>query len=81
MVDLSGIGKSIIEGNVDCAYLLPDGTTDEVREAVRKCIMQAGKGGGYICGTSNSVHPTVKPENYVAMVEAIKEYGKYPLSF
>lgn len=67
-------------GNVDCAQLLPTGTAAEVRETVKKCIQDAGKGGGYICTTSNTVHPTVRPENYVAMVQAIKDYGKYPLS-
>ena len=47
---------------------------------LKKCIRQAGKGGGYICTTSNTVHGAVKPENYVAMVEAIREYGQYPLA-
>lgn len=70
-----------VMGNVDCAYLLPDGTPDQVQEAVKICIRQAGKGGGYICTSSNTIHPTVKPENYVAMVKAIREYGRYPLPF
>ncbi len=68
-------------GNVDCSHLMTWGTTDEVREAVKKCIRQAGKGGGYICTTSNTVHSATKPENYMTMVEAIREYGKYPLLF
>jgi len=72
--------KVCLMGNVDCAHLLTWGSTDEVREAVKKCIRQAGKGGGYICTTSNTVHGAVKPENYVAMVEAIREYGQYPLA-
>lgn len=67
-------------GNVDCSHLLTWGTPAEVRESVRKCIKQAGVGGGYICTTSNTVHAAVKPENYIAMVEAIREYGKYPVS-
>jgi len=71
--------KISLMGNVDCAYLLPDGTPDQVQEAVKTCIRQAGNGGGYICTSSNTIHPGVKPENYVAMIEAIREYGKYPL--
>jgi hypothetical protein len=43
-------------------------------------IRKAGKGGGLICMSSNSVHSGVKPENYVAMVRAIREFGQYPLS-
>ena len=38
------------------------------------------EGGGLICMSSNSIHSGVKPENYVAMVKAIREYGKYPIS-
>jgi uroporphyrinogen decarboxylase len=72
--------KVCLMGNVDCTYIMTWGTTDEVREDVKRCIRQAAKGGGYICTTSNSVHSATKPENYVAMVEAIKEYGKYPIS-
>lgn len=68
-------------GNVDCAHLMTWGTPHEVRETVKQCIQQAGKGGGYICTTSNSVHSATKPENYVAMVEAVRTYGKYPLQF
>ena len=71
--------KVCLMGNVDCAYIMTWGTTEEVREDVRRCMRQAAKGGGYICMTSNSVHSATKPENYVAMVEAIKEYGRYPI--
>jgi len=71
--------KVCLMGNVDCTYIMTWGTTDEVREDVKRCMRQAAKGGGYICMTSNSVHSATKPENYVAMLEAIKEYGRYPV--
>jgi uroporphyrinogen decarboxylase len=67
-------------GNVDCGRLLSWGTKDEVREAVKDCIRKAGQGGGYICMSSNTIHGAVNPENYVEMVKAIREYGKYPLA-
>jgi len=67
-------------GNVDCAYTLTWGTLEEVREEVKRCIRQAAQGGGLICMSSNSIHSAVKPENYVEMVKAIHEYGKYPIS-
>ena len=41
----------------------------------------SGVGGGLICMSSNSVHSGVKPENYLAMVRTIREFGRYPLSF
>ena len=67
-------------GNVDCAHILTWGTVDEVREEVKRCLRQAARGGGLICMSSNTIHSAVKPENYVAMVRAIREYGQYPIS-
>ena len=68
-----------IKGNVDCAYLLVDGSVEDVVELVKNCIRIAGPGGGYACSTSNSVHSGVRPDLYVAMLDAIREYGVYPL--
>ena len=67
-------------GNVDCAYTLTWGTLEEVRQEVKRCMRQASRGGGFICMSSNTIHSAVKPENYVEMVKAIREYGKYPVS-
>ena len=67
-------------GNVSCAFSLVSGTVEEVREETKEVIRKAGKGGGLICMSSNTIHSGVKPENYVAMVKAIREYGRYPLS-
>jgi len=66
-------------GNVNCATTLCSGTVEEVRQETREVIRKAGKRGGLICMSSNSVHSGVRPEDYVAMVKAIREYGKYPL--
>lgn len=66
-------------GNVNCATTLCSGTIEQVRQETREVIRKAGKGGGLICMSSNSIHSGVKPENYLAMVKAIKEYGEYPL--
>ncbi|MBD3183935.1 hypothetical protein GF312_16745 [Candidatus Poribacteria bacterium] len=66
-------------GNIDCTELLTHGSPDEVTEAVKETIAKAGIGGGYILASSNSIHPGVKPENYKAMVDAARKYGRYPL--
>lgn len=66
-------------GNVNCGATLSWKSLEEVRQEVKECIKKAGHGGGYICMSSNSIHSGVKPENYIAMVKAIREYGKYPL--
>ena len=74
------LGKCAVVGNIDCSFLLPFGSVQEVREAVRETIRVAAPGGGYIISSSNSIHPGVKPENYIAMVRAAREYGSYPIS-
>jgi uroporphyrinogen decarboxylase len=70
-------GRACVLGNIDCMYLLPFGNEEEVAESVRETLAKAAPGGGYIASSSNSIHPGCKPENYVAMVKAIREYGAY----
>ena len=69
--------KIALVGNIDCGQLLPHGTVQEVREAVHKCIADAGQGGGYLLCSSNSIHSSCKAENFVAMVKAGLEFGHY----
>ena len=66
-------------GNIDCAELLPRGKVADVVEAVKETIAKAGAGGGYILSSSNSIHHSVNPQNFRAMVEAARQYGRYPL--
>ncbi|MFC2159452.1 uroporphyrinogen decarboxylase family protein [Actinomycetota bacterium] len=69
--------KACIIGNIDCQELLPNGSTDEVDRTVKETIDIASPGGGYIISSSNSIHPGVRPENYIAMIEAVHKYGYY----
>lgn len=62
-------------GNIDCAHLLPFGTAEDVRQAVRQAIADAAPGGGFLVSSSNSIHSSCKPENLVAMVQAAHEFG------
>jgi uroporphyrinogen decarboxylase len=64
-------------GNIDCQELLPNGTPDQVRDAVKQAVADAGAGGGLIICSSNTLHPGVHPENCIAMFEATREYGRY----
>jgi uroporphyrinogen decarboxylase len=66
-------------GNVNCGATLSWGTEEEVRQETKEVIRKAGAGGGLVCMSSNSIHSDVKPSSYVAMIKAIKEYGRYPL--
>jgi uroporphyrinogen decarboxylase len=64
-------------GNIDCAETLVSGTRDEVAAEVRETLRVAAPGGRYILASSNSIHPGVAVENYLAMVDAGLEHGKY----
>ncbi len=66
-------------GNVDCGDVLSSAPIDQVVLAVKDTIRKAAPGGGYIMMSSNTIHSSVKPENYHAMIEATKLYGVYPL--
>ena len=67
-------------GNIDLAYPLTFGTVEETVKATVECIRAASLGGGHILSTSNAVSQTTKYENYVAMMETAKKYGRYPIS-
>ena len=51
----------------------------KVEEAVRQCIAAAAPCGGFMLSSSNSIHSSMNPENYLAMVRAGQKYGGYPL--
>lgn len=64
-------------GGIDTQHVLPFGTQDEVRNAVRLMIDSLGKGGGYIVNSVHNIQPDVPPENIVAMFDEAKSYGVY----
>lgn len=66
-------------GNIECTKLLPFGTPEEVREATKECIKSTSPGGGHILSSSNSIHADIPHTNLVAMIEAAREFGKYPI--
>jgi uroporphyrinogen decarboxylase len=69
-----------LKGNVDCVHLMSFGEPQEVVEATKEALRKGMPGGGYILSSSNSIHSGVKPENYKAMMDTLKEYGTYPMS-
>ncbi len=67
-------------GAIDTRQVLPRGTVDEVRKEVRRVIHDLAPGGGYVVNFVHNAQPDVPPENIVAMVEAAREYGHYPIA-
>ncbi|MBA3073791.1 MAG: hypothetical protein FP831_09360 [Anaerolineae bacterium] len=84
MSDLEGLkqryNKRIVFcGAIDTQKVLPYGTPDQVRQEVKRVINILGKDGGYMLATVHTVMNEVPPENILAMVDAVEEFGKYPL--
>ena len=65
-------------GNIDCGNLLSNGTQEEVVNSVKDTLLKAAPGGGYIMSSSNTIHSSVNPENYRAIINATHLFGKYP---
>lgn len=63
--------KVIWAGGLDGIDLMERGTPEQVRKEVRRQIEETGalNTGGLLLGTSSEINPSVKPENYQAMIE------------
>ncbi|MAF06423.1 MAG: hypothetical protein CL389_01040 [Acidiferrobacteraceae bacterium] len=84
MSDLAALkkrfGKNIVFcGGIDSHRILPYGSVEEVRQEVRRVIGILGPGGGTMIGAVHTVMNDVPPENVLAMVDAVEEFGHYPL--
>jgi uroporphyrinogen decarboxylase len=66
-------------GGIDSQRVLPHGTPEEVREEVALRIRQFGRGGGYVAGSVHLIQADVPPRNVLALSEAVRELGVYPL--
>lgn len=67
-------------GGICCATTLVSGSKNEIFSEVKSCIEKAGKGGGFILTSSNSIHYGVPAKNFLYMIEAAYRYGQYPIS-
>jgi uroporphyrinogen decarboxylase len=66
-------------GAIDTQRILPHGTPNEVRDEVRRVIGILGPGGGYLVSSVHTVMNDVPAENVLAMVDAVEEFGTYPI--
>ncbi|MBM4427490.1 MAG: hypothetical protein FJ031_09650 [Chloroflexi bacterium] len=71
-------GKDLIFcGAIDTHRVLPFGTPNEVRAEVKRIIELLGEDGGYMLSSVHTVLEDVPPENILAMVDAVEEFGWY----
>jgi uroporphyrinogen decarboxylase len=69
-----------LKGNVDCAQTMTFGTPEDVIAETKAALRKGAPGGGFILSSSNSIHSSVKPENYLAMLDTLAKYGGYPIA-
>ena len=71
--------KLVLMGNVSVDNLAMK-SREEIVEETKTCIHKASPGGGHILSSSNSWAAGAKLENCLAMVEAGRRYGVYPIA-
>jgi uroporphyrinogen decarboxylase len=64
-------------GGVSCGSALVFDRPEGIRETVRAVMAECTPGGGYIFGSSNSIHTGIPTRNFLAMQEAARDFGSY----
>ena len=70
--------KITLWGGINIENLI-EGTLKKNKEDVIYALKYAAPGGGFILGTSNSVAYGSQYDNYMAALDTLHEYGKYPV--
>jgi len=73
-------GKITFWGGIDTQRVLPFGSVGDVTVEVRRRIHDLAPGGGFVLSAVHCIQPDVPPENILAMADAAKRYGIYPIS-
>lgn len=66
-------------GGIDTQKTLPFGTPDDVRREVRERMRIFGPGGGFVFNSVHNIQAQTPAENLIALYEAVREYGSYPI--
>jgi uroporphyrinogen-III decarboxylase len=71
-------GKNLtLIGNIDITFPLATGKPEDVEKDVVEHMGEMKPGYGYIAASSHSIVNYIPHENFVTMINAIHEYGKY----
>ncbi|NQV05537.1 hypothetical protein HQ535_03225 [bacterium] len=65
-------------GSIDIVNAMP-GSVQDVEDEVRRRIGQLAPGGGYVLAPANHLQSDVAPENVIALFEAARRHGSYPI--
>jgi len=64
-------------GGIDCGDPLSNWPVDRLERLVEETVARLAPGGGWILSSSNTLHRSVKVENYLAMVRTARKW-RYP---
>ncbi|MFQ5341512.1 MAG: uroporphyrinogen decarboxylase family protein [Anaerolineae bacterium] len=67
-------------GGIDTQHALPHGSPEDVEAEVRQRIRDLAPGGGFVVAAVHTIQPDVSPENILAMADATRKYGPYPIA-
>jgi uroporphyrinogen decarboxylase len=69
--------KILLKGNLHTTDIMLNGNVEDVINASKKAIDDAGENGGFILSTGDQCGRDTPDENIHAMVETARTYGKY----
>jgi uroporphyrinogen decarboxylase len=72
-----GKDLTIWGGSCDTQFVLPFGTTQQVRDETKRRIDDLAPGGGFVFAPIHVIQGHVPPENIMAWWETLQEYGTY----
>ncbi|MEW6356099.1 MAG: uroporphyrinogen decarboxylase family protein [Planctomycetota bacterium] len=74
------VGDTIcLWGGVSAPLTIEQGTSEDVREAVKSAIRVAAPGGGFILATADAIMKESAYDNMMTMIRTCREFGKYPI--
>ena len=72
-------GRIAVMGNVS-VDLLSRGTVDDVIAETKRLLATVSRIGPHILSSANTIAPGVKPENFLAMTQTARRFGRYPIA-
>jgi len=69
-----------VMGGVSCAAPLSEFSVEDLTAEVKRVLKTMAPGGRYVLASSNSIHSEVKPENFLAMLKTVQEFGRYQVT-
>lgn len=85
-LDIAAVKKVVgnrkaLLGNMDGLHLLPQGTPEQIVAEVKRQLAAAARDGGFVMGAGSPIAPDTSIENMRAFLEAIREFGRYPMTW